>query len=113
MIEAALGSNAKRVAELKPMLNSLSSREHEVIGLVAGGFSNKEIARQLDVTEGTIKLHLNRIFRKLSVKNRTTLAALALRVQQWQNRAGLGIPSVGHSHYKPKGPFTPGGDRQI
>jgi hypothetical protein len=58
-----------------------------MMGLVAGGLSNKEIERQLDMTEGTIKLHLNSIFRKMRVKNRTTLAALALRFQQWQNRA--------------------------
>ena len=56
-----------------------------MMGLVAGGLSNKEIARQLDMTEGTIKLHLNSIFRKMRVKNRTTLATLALRFQQWQN----------------------------
>jgi two-component system nitrate/nitrite response regulator NarL len=56
-----------------------------MMGLVAGGLSNKEIARQLDMTEGSIKLHLNSIFRKMRVKNRTTLAALALRFQQWQN----------------------------
>jgi two-component system, NarL family, nitrate/nitrite response regulator NarL len=56
-----------------------------MMGLVAGGLSNKEIARQLDMTEGTIKLHLNSIFRKMRVMNRTTLAALALRFQQWQN----------------------------
>jgi DNA-binding NarL/FixJ family response regulator len=56
------------------------------MGLVAGGLSNKEIdARQLDVTEGTIKLHLNSIFRKMRVKNRTTLAALGIALQQWQN----------------------------
>jgi DNA-binding CsgD family transcriptional regulator len=43
----------------------LSARELEVVVLVANGLANKEIARQLHVSEGTIKLHLHNIYRKL------------------------------------------------
>jgi two-component system nitrate/nitrite response regulator NarL len=40
----------------------------------AEGLSNKEIARRLNITEGTAKVHLHRIFQKTGTKNRTALA---------------------------------------
>ena len=46
--------------------------------LVALGMRNAEIARRLFVTEGTIKTHLNRAFRKLGVRNRAELTRLLL-----------------------------------
>ena len=51
-------------------------REREVMRLAAEGLSNKAIARQLRVSEGTIKLHLHSIYRKLGIKSRFALAAL-------------------------------------
>ncbi len=48
----------------------LSARELEVGSLVARGLSNKEVARQLGVSEGTAKGHVHRIFRKVGAKNR-------------------------------------------
>ena len=56
----------------------LSVREREVMLLAAKGLPNKEIARELKVTEGTIKLHLHSVYRKLGVKGRF---ALAVRVK--------------------------------
>lgn len=53
-------------------------RERQIISLVAEGKTNKEIAFQLLLTEGTIKEYLNRIFRKFGVSNRTELAVRAL-----------------------------------
>jgi two-component system nitrate/nitrite response regulator NarL len=44
--------------------------------LVAEGLANKEIARRLHVSEGTVKLHLHRIYQKLGIKSRFALAAL-------------------------------------
>jgi two-component system nitrate/nitrite response regulator NarL len=58
------------------MTASLSSREQEITSLVSAGLSNKEVARKLELTEGTIKVHLHNIFRKARVTNRTALAAL-------------------------------------
>jgi len=46
------------------MTASLSSREQEITSLVSAGLSNKEVARKLELTEGTIKVHLHNIFRK-------------------------------------------------
>jgi DNA-binding NarL/FixJ family response regulator len=78
VIQTALGSEVQR---LTPVLKSLSSRELDVVNLVADGLSNKEVARRLGLTEGTVKLHLHSIYEKTGVHNRTTLAALALRLQ--------------------------------
>ncbi|MBV9471890.1 MAG: response regulator transcription factor, partial [Solirubrobacterales bacterium] len=49
----------------------LTSRELEVLQLLAAGRTNSEIARQLWVTEQTVKFHLSKIYRKLGVANRT------------------------------------------
>ena len=59
-----------------PLLDSLSGREREVAACVARGESNKEIARQLDVSERTIKAHLTSIFEKFGVRDRLQLALL-------------------------------------
>lgn len=54
----------------------LSEREVAVSNLVARGLSNKEIARDLDVTERTVKAHLTATFKKLHIKDRLSLALL-------------------------------------
>ena len=64
------GSGTQR----EKLIMTLTSREQEVATLVAKGLSNKEIARHLDVAEGTVKIHLHNIYGKLAVKNRTILA---------------------------------------
>ena len=56
----------------------LSCREVQVVKLIQKAKLNKEIAQELNLTEGTIKEYLNRIFRKLGVKNRTELAIWAV-----------------------------------
>lgn len=63
---------------------ALTDRERQIICLVSEGLSNKEIGRRLDITDGTIKVHLHNIFGKLGVSNRTELAALALLQDQRQ-----------------------------
>lgn len=62
-----------------PVTRDLSFREKQIAELVSKAKLNKEIAFELRLTEGTIKEYLNRIFRKLDVKNRTELAIWALR----------------------------------
>lgn len=51
-------------------IHTLTSRETEVLQLIAEGLSNKDIAGKLVLTEGTVKLHLHRIYSKLQVKGR-------------------------------------------
>ena len=55
---------------------SLTPRQREVLLLVNMGKSNKEIARELVVSEGTVKVHCKAIFRALGVSNRTQAAVL-------------------------------------
>jgi len=55
--------------------DSLTEREVEVVRLVNAGRSNKEIAYELQLVEGTVKVHLNNIFRKLHVSTRAELTA--------------------------------------
>lgn len=52
----------------------LTAREREILGAIAQGKSNKEIARELGVEEVTVKLHATNVFRKLEVSNRTHAA---------------------------------------
>jgi two-component system nitrate/nitrite response regulator NarL len=61
---------------------ALTNRERQIIRLVSEGLSNKEIARRLKITDGTIKVHLHRMFEKLQVSNRTALAAVYHRTEQ-------------------------------
>lgn len=56
----------------------LSSRELDVLRLVAVGFSNKEIAVELHVSAATVKTHLIHVFRKLDVNDRTAAVTVAL-----------------------------------
>jgi two-component system nitrate/nitrite response regulator NarL len=54
----------------------LTPRETEVTRLVTKGLTNREIGRQMDLSEGTVKIHLHNIYKKLSIANRTSLATL-------------------------------------
>lgn len=54
----------------------LTPREREAMHFAAEGLTNKAIARHLRVSEGTVKLHLHSIYRKLGVKSRFALIAL-------------------------------------
>jgi two-component system nitrate/nitrite response regulator NarL len=54
-------------------VHELTRRETEVAGLVSQGLANKVVAAQLGVTEGTVKIHLHSIYRKLRVSNRVGL----------------------------------------
>ncbi|MGR3455841.1 response regulator transcription factor [Pseudooceanicola sp.] len=59
---------------------TLTRREYDVLRGVAQGLSNKEIARSLDLTEVTVKLHVKTMCRKLDARNRTHAAMLALEL---------------------------------
>ena len=60
----------------------LTPRQYDVLRLLGKGQANKEIARALDISEGTVKIHLAAIFRVLEVRNRTeaVLKASALDI---------------------------------
>jgi two-component system, NarL family, nitrate/nitrite response regulator NarL len=62
-------------------LEGLTVRQQEVLNLLSQGRSNKEIAKSLGLLEGTVKVHVRDILRKLGVSNRTQAAMLAARAQ--------------------------------
>jgi two-component system, NarL family, response regulator LiaR len=62
-----------------PAMNALSPREEDVLRWVAVGLRNAEVAEKLAISEETVKTHLNRIFRKLGVRDRVELALYAAR----------------------------------
>ena len=79
------GMTAKLVARFRnpaPVRNSgadkLTPREREILGELAAGLANKEIARKLDVAESTVKIHLQSILKKLGVHNRVQAAIYAV-----------------------------------
>ena len=57
--------------------SGLSAREREVLGLVAEGLANKQIARRLGITERTVKVHVGNVFRRIGVADRTSAALWA------------------------------------
>lgn len=68
----------RRVTEDAPVgVEPLTSREIEVLRLLMRGLQNKEIARELVVTERTVKFHVSAILRKLNAGNRTEAVAIA------------------------------------
>jgi DNA-binding NarL/FixJ family response regulator len=62
-------------------MNGLSPREEEVVRHVVAGLRNAEVARELSITEETVKTHLNRVFRKLGVRDRVELVLHVRRSQ--------------------------------
>ncbi|MDF0494626.1 response regulator transcription factor [Bradyrhizobium yuanmingense] len=77
-------------SKIENLLELLTPRERQVVRLVSEGMSNKEIAHQLNVSDGTVKVHLHNIFQKLEITNRTVLATLALL----QRPSGFGMFSL-------------------
>ena len=78
-IDPELGERANQLAQTlgdrrRPML---APRERQLIGFVRKGLRNREIAAELGVTEGTVKVYLHAVFEKLGVNSRTELAIRA------------------------------------
>ncbi len=65
--------------------NGLSRREAEILGCLVNGDPNKVIARRLEISEATVKVHLKTILRKINVANRTQAA-------MWALQNGIGCP---------------------
>lgn len=72
-------SQMEKKAEKAKRYENLTPREREVLALIAKGMSNKEIARQLFISDKTVKNHLSNIFEKLHINDRTSAAVLAVK----------------------------------
>lgn len=68
-------------------LDELTPRETEILGLLAEGQSNKVIARNLGISDGTVKLHVKAILRKLGIHSRVEAAVIAVEHGLRANRA--------------------------
>lgn len=60
-------------------VSSLTPRQRDVLALLAGGKSNRDIARDLGLAEGTVKVHITAIFKALGAKNRTQAVLIAVK----------------------------------
>ena len=65
-------------------ISLLTEREKEVLGLIAQGESNKNIAHKLFISEKTVKNHITSIFRKLKVEDRTQAAIFAIKKRMFE-----------------------------
>jgi two-component system, NarL family, response regulator LiaR len=63
-----------------PATEKLTAREQEILALIARGFSNKRIARELGIAEKTVKTHVGHVLSKLGVSDRTQAAVHAVRM---------------------------------
>ena len=77
LISAFKSNQIKSDNEIKDQISNLSPRELETVCLIAKGCSNKEIARSLNITETTVKIHVQHILRKLNLSSRVQVAVFA------------------------------------
>ena len=78
-VVVALAEELSRAKEREQKGDILTSREIEVLQLLAFGHSNKDIAERMEISAETVKTHLEHIFRKLGTSDRTAAVAEALR----------------------------------
>ena len=76
LVRGSTGANPQEPLPATPFAD-LTPRELEILEHLAGGFSNKMIARALDITDGTVKLHVKAILRKLGMRSRVEAAVTA------------------------------------
>ena len=70
----ALQAMVRREAAEKEAACDLTPREIELVRLAASGLRNREMSRRLAISEGTVKMHLHNVYRKLKLENRVALA---------------------------------------
>lgn len=69
-------------APSKSKLDGLTNREREILELIAKGMSNKVIARELDISDGTVKVHVKHLLKKLGLRSRVEAAVWMVNQEQ-------------------------------
>ncbi|MDJ0568864.1 MAG: response regulator transcription factor [Pleurocapsa sp. MO_192.B19] len=77
MLDGILDSGITETESVKPELTELTPREVEVLNLVGTGCTNREIAKELYIAEGTVKTHVTHILNRLNLRNRSQIAIYA------------------------------------
>jgi two-component system nitrate/nitrite response regulator NarL len=77
VVDGAIERTKEHNAQIAQLSKVLTPREIEIMLRVAEGLPNKEVGRQLNISEGTVKMHLHSIYQKIGVGNRTSLANVA------------------------------------
>jgi DNA-binding NarL/FixJ family response regulator len=77
IMEKVISSQAEVIPALPPELEELTPRELEVLKLIAIGANNREIAKELYISEGTVKNHVTNLLNRLNLRDRTQAAILA------------------------------------
>ena len=73
------GFDLRKIRRRNRKPEPLTTRERQIVFALSEGATNREIGRRLRVAEGTVKVHLHHIYRKLGIPNRTALAVLATK----------------------------------
>ncbi len=90
--ELQIGFGAARDGAQPRRKVSLTPREREIVALLRQGLRNKQIAGEMGITEGTVKIYLFRLFHKLGVRNRFELARCGILEQLQLTPAALPPP---------------------
>lgn len=69
---------SQKAEPVRPDFDSLTPREREILKLIADGLSNKMIARRLDISDGTVKVHVKHLLKKLNLRSRVEVAVWAV-----------------------------------
>ena len=80
-ITEILATALRQPKSVNSPLSSLTNREYEILSLIAQGMSNKMIARELDISDGTVKVHVKHLLKKLGRRSRVEAAVWMVNQQ--------------------------------
>ncbi|ASG66746.1 two-component system response regulator NarL [Idiomarina piscisalsi] len=80
-ITEILATALRQPKSVNSQLSSLTNREYEILSLIAQGMSNKMIARELNISDGTVKVHVKHLLKKLGLRSRVEAAVWMVNQQ--------------------------------